>query len=340
MKSLKSKYLVLSFALAFITTISLNIKAQEIKVNAELDTSAALIGDQVGFGIKVIQPKDAVVKFPFLENKLSEDIEIIDQFNNDTAELENKLLQIKKKIIITAFDSGHYTIPSIPFLYNNDTLKTNPLLFSVNTVPVDTADVIKDIKGPYEAPISLAEILPWVLGGIGLILLILVLIYIIRKIKRNEPIIRRFKPIEPAHVIAYRELDKLKNSKLWQKDLIKEYYTTLTDILRRYLWNRYAIRTLERTSHEILQSLKKSDFDNEDAYLLLEDIFYISDLVKFAKFKPLPDEHKKCFDDAYKFVDQTKLIIEENRDDDNQDKEENKIKATTVEKTTNKLKNQ
>lgn len=332
MKRLKSKYLVLSFALAFITTISLHTKAQEIKVNVKLDTSAALIGDQVGFGIKVIQPKDAVVKFPFFEDKLSEDIEIIHQFNNDTTELENEFIQIEKKILITAFDSGHYAIPSIPFLYIDDTIKTNPLHFSVNTVPVDTADVIKDIKGPYEAPVSLAEILPWALGGIGLLLLILVLIYIIHKIKRNEPIIRRFKPVEPAHVIAYRELDKLKDSKLWQKDLIKEYYTALTDILRKYLWNRYAIRTLERTSEEILQSLKISDFNNDDAYLLLKEIFYISDLVKFAKFKPLPDEHKKCYDNAYEFIDQTKLIIEENGDDENRDKEENNIKATNGKK--------
>lgn len=337
MKRLKSKYFALSFALAFI--ININTIAQEIKVNAKLDTSAALIGDQVGFGIKVIQPKDAVVRFPYFENKLSEDIEIIDQFNNDTTELENEILQIEKKMLITAFDSGHYKIPSIPFLYKDDTIKTNPLLFTINTVPVDTADVIKDIKGPYEAPVSFAEILPWALGGIGLILLILVIIYIIRKIKRNEPIIRRFKPIEPAHIIAFRELDKLKDSKLWQKDHVKEYYTGLTDILRKYLWNRYAIRTLERTSDEILQSLKISNFNNDEAYVLLKEIFYISDLVKFAKFKPLPDEHKKCYDNAYAFVDQTKLIIDENVDDKNEDKNENNIKATTVEKTTNKLKN-
>ncbi|MFW5721628.1 MAG: hypothetical protein ACOCWW_04525, partial [Bacteroidota bacterium] len=68
----------------------------------------------------------------------------------------------------------------------------------------------------------------------------------------------------------------------------------------------------------ILQSLKNSPFYEEGQFNLLKDIFYISDLVKFAKFKPLADEHKKCYDDAVKFVDETKLVIEEkeNGEDD------------------------
>ena len=78
-----------------------------------------------------------------------------------------------------------------------------------------------------------------------------------------------------------------------------------------YLWNRYAIRTMERTSEEILESLKNYDFKDDDAFNTLKEIFYTSDLVKFAKFKPGPDEHEKCLGGSYSFVDRTKLIIEE-----------------------------
>jgi hypothetical protein len=168
---------------------------------------------------------------------------------------------------------------------------------------------------PYGAPLSFAEIFPWAGGGVALILLILVIIYVIRKIRRKEPIIRRIKPREPAHIIAYRDLEKLKAGKLWQQDKIKEHYTDLTDILRLYLWNRYAIRTLERTSEEILDSLKISDFNDEEAFETLKDIFKVSDLVKFAKFKPIADEHEKCMTGAYKFVDRTKLIVEEKKEE-------------------------
>ena len=313
---MKKMWLRYTLSLIIAGFVFANVSAQQVQVKAKLDTNEALIGDQVELELSVFQSPNDTVLLPIFENKLTDNIEVIEQFAPDTLKQDNGNLEIKQKVLITAFDSGQYVIPHIPFLFGNDTLKSNALLFKVNTVLVDTTKAIKDIKGPYEAPISLAEILPWALGGLGVIILILLLIYIIRKIKRKEPILRKVKPLEPAHVIAYRDLKKLKEQKLWQNNRVKEYYTELTDILRKYLWNRYAIRTLERTSDEILQSLKNSPFYDEKPYLLLKDIFYLSDLVKFAKFKPLPDEHQKCYDDALRFVDETKLeIIEDEQED-------------------------
>ncbi len=318
MKKNRLKYIL---SLLIVGFAFFNASAQKVRVQAKLDTNEALIGDQVILDLSILQTENDTVLLPIFENKLTDEVEVIEQFPPDTLKLENNNLQVKQKVLITAFDSGHYAIPPIPFLYRNDTLKTNAMLFSVNTLSVDTTQAIKDIKGPYEAPVSFAEILPWALGGLGLIILILLLIYIIRKIKRKEPLIRRVKPLEPAHLIAFRELNQLNHKKFWQKGQIKEYYTGLTDILRKYLWNRYAIRTLERTSDEILQSLKNSPFYEDDQYNLLKDIFKLSDLVKFAKFKPLADEHKKCYDNAVTFVDETKLVIEEKENGDDDKKE-------------------
>ena len=328
MNKVRLKYILSLFVAGL---VFVNTSAQQVEVQAKLDTNEALIGDQVGLELSVFQSADDTVLLPIFENKLTDNIEVIEQFAPDTLTLENNHLQINQKVLITAFDSGHYAIPSIPFLYREDTLKTNALLFKVNTVPVDTTKAIKDIKGPYEAPLSLAEILPWVYRGLGLILLILLLIYIIRKIIRKEPILRKVKPLEPAHVIAYRDLKRLKEQKLWQNDRVKEYYTELTDILRKYLWNRYAIRTLERTSDEILQSLKNSPFYDEQPCLLLKDIFYVSDLVKFAKFKPVADEHQKCYDDALRFVDETKLEIIEDSEENNHEKDDTADKPKSSE---------
>jgi len=308
MIKMRLKYILSLLVTAFVFA---NALAQQVNVQAKLDTNEALIGYHIGLELSVFQSKKDTVLLPLFENKLSNNIEVIKQFAPDTLKLGEDSLHIKQKVLITAFDSGRYVIPHIPFLYHKDTLKSNALLFKINTLPVDTTKAIKDIKGPYEAPISLAEILPWVFGGLGLVLLILLLIYIIRKIIRKEPIIRKIKPLEPAHVIAYRDLEKLKEKKLWQKDRIKDYYTELTDILRKYLWNRYAIKTLERTSDEILYSLKKSAFYDQELQNLLKEVFNLSDLVKFAKYKPLPDDNKRCYDTVVQYIDKTKLEINE-----------------------------
>ena len=291
------------------------VTAQNVTVKAELDTAEFLIGDQVGLELKVTQPENEFVGIPIFNEEVTKQIEILEQSENDTTVLENGNLLIEKRLLITAFDSGYYALPPIPFLYNSDTLKTEPVLFKVNTMPVDTSEAIKDIKMPYGAPISFAEVLPWAGGSLGLTVVILIIIYIIRKIKRKEPIIGRIKPREPAHIIALRDLTRLKDDKLWQQDKIKTYYTILTEILRVYLWNRYSIRTLERTSEEILESLKLSDFKDDEVFNTLKEIFYTSDLVKFAKFKPILDEHEKCLSDAYSIVDRTKLIIEEKEEE-------------------------
>jgi hypothetical protein len=290
--------------------------AQDIKVEASIDSSEFLIGDQVELELKITQQINEFVGIPVFNQELTKQIEILNQSENDTTLLESGHYIIKKQILITAFDSGYYAVPPIPFLYYSDTLKTEPVLFKVNAIAVDTSQAIKDIKMPYGAPLSFAEVLPWAGGGLGLIALILVILYIIRKIRRKEPILGRVKPKEPAHIIAYRDLTKLKDNKLWQKDLIKDYYTDLTDILRVYLWNRFAIKTLERTSEEILESLNESDFNDDEAFKELKEIFGIADLVKFAKYKPIVDDHEKCMNYAYNIVDRTKLIVEEKDDDE------------------------
>ncbi|MBI9052909.1 MAG: hypothetical protein JEY96_03775 [Bacteroidales bacterium] len=308
--------------------ISINtLSAQTVSVEAKLDTTEFLIGDQVGLELHVKQPVNVDVAIPIFDSELTNQIEIVEQSENDTSLLENGDWLIKKRILITAFDSGYYALPPIPVLYYSDTIKTEPLLFKVNTIKVDTSQAIKDIKMPYAAPLTFKEVLPWAGGTIGVALLILVLVYVFRKIKRNEPIIRRLKPKEPAHIIALRDLTKLNNDKLWQKERIKLYYTELSDILRVYLWNRYSIRTMERTSEEILESLKISDFKNDELFDELQSIFKISDLVKFAKFKPLPDENATCMNNAYDFVEKTKLIVVEKEEEIQIENEQQKVES-------------
>ncbi len=306
---IKSYYIII-----LLIYLGFNLQAQDVTVSAKMDTTEFLVGDQVGVELELKQPIKDFVGIPVFDQEEGSDLEVLEQSENDTTLLESGHYLIKKRLLITVFDSGYYAFPSVPFLYYSDSIKTDPIIFKVNAVAVDTSQAIKDIKMPYGAPLSFAEVYPWAGGGLGLIALILVLIYIIRKIRRKEPIIKRTKPREPAHIIALRDLEKLKTNKLWQKERIKDYYTELTDILRMYLWNRYAVRTLERTSEEILDSLKVMDFKDDDAFNILKEIFYTADLVKFAKFKPIADEHEKCLKGSFDFVDRTKLIVEENQE--------------------------
>jgi hypothetical protein len=188
-----------------------------------------------------------------------------------------------------------------------DTIRTAQLYLIVLTVPVGNAKDINDIKPPYSAPFTIAEILLYILIGVGVIILAFVIWFLVKKY-RKEPIFAARKLIEPAHVVAIRELDKLRAEKLWQQSKGKEYYTRLTEIIRVYLEQRYEILALEMTSDEIIHALRNIMVEDMTSIDLLRKMFTTADLVKFAKLQTLPDENEINLLNAYQFVNNTKLI--------------------------------
>jgi hypothetical protein len=168
-----------------------------------------------------------------------------------------------------------------------------------------------DIKGIEKVPFTFAEIMRYVLIILGILLIIAIIAYIIIRIKQNKPIIPVFKPAEPAHVIAFRELEKLKNEKLWQQGQFKQYYTRLTDIIRQYIENRYNVFAMESTSEEIVSDLKKLEIENKKVLENLAQMLEISDLVKFAKAEPLPEENENSWKYSNDFVLNTMIKQEE-----------------------------
>ena len=91
-------------------------------------------------------------------------------------------------------------------------------MLAVNTLQVKDPSKIADIKGLIEIPLTLKEILTYIGIGLGCLLLILLVAYVLWRWKNKKPILGIFaKPAEPAHVIAFRELERLQREKLWQR---------------------------------------------------------------------------------------------------------------------------
>jgi hypothetical protein len=291
---------------------TLSIYSQNVSVKAYLDSNNIKIGNQVTLSLEVVKPRSTNVVFPVISDTIIKQIEIIKRLPLDTIINKDSSLKIRQKYVISSFDSGLYTIPSFNFLLKKDsltdTLRTDPLILTVLTIPVDTVkQQIRDIKDPFKVSLTFMEILTWILYGLGAVIIILIAIYVYRKYRKNEPIIRLpEKPKEPAHLIALRELDKLKDEKLWQNDLVKKYHSELTEIVRRYIENRFNIMALEQTSYEILQSINNSGNISNPSIEALRHLLTIADFVKFAKVIPLPDENDSSLRNAYLFVNETK----------------------------------
>lgn len=294
------------------------IKAQTVSANAKLDSTLLFIGGQMNLTLELNQPKDVNIVFPQFTDTITKEIEVVSATPVDTTFLENNRLTLTQQYTITSFDSGLQYIPPIKFeLAENEVHKiyeTQPMALTVINPfeNVDPKKGISDIKKPINSPFNLAELLPylkWILLALAIIGAIVYLIIRYNRRKAHGPVVKKSKPKEPPHITALRDLNRIKAEKLWQKDKVKKYHSEITDTIRLYIENRFDVQSLEQTTEETLDTLKHIELPDEDAYNKLKQILELADFVKFAKFKPLPDENELSMTNALFFVNQTKEEI-------------------------------
>jgi len=287
---------------------------QHVTVSALPDTTVLLIGDQTGLTVRATMPSDIRADLKTLSDTLAGKVVVLRREPRDTVSSTDGSMTIIDRYLITSFDTGTYIIP--PFYaeltegdsvlrYYSDASFLRVLRPDIT--PPDSTDVIFDIVPPRGAPVTFAEILPWlVIAAIAAVVL-----YLLARFLPRNPL-RRFvrppKPPEPAHVIALRELQALQAEELWQKGQIKDYYSRLSDIMRRYIDNRYGISSPELTTDETVRMLQKASVTTRDQMTLVKELLSLSDMVKFAKYLPEAASHESTYAEAVMFVEETKVV--------------------------------
>ncbi|HQB20478.1 MAG TPA: BatD family protein [Bacteroidales bacterium] len=283
------------------------------KAEATVDSNQILIGDHIRLRLSITADLQSNILFPTLKDTAIQGFEII-HYENIKIDTQENALFYSQNFTLTSFDSGTYLIPPIQF-YNTDSIllaETQAIQIKVNTLDVDTTQAIKDIKPPLSVPLTWKEIYPYLIIGAIAALLVLLIIFLIKRIKiRKKPqVVEKQKPSLPAHIIALEALEKLRLKKLWQQGEIKQYYSELTDILRIYIENRWDIQAMEMVSSEIIESLNLQ-LNNHELVEKINIALSHADLVKFAKGNPLPNENQLSFDYIVSFVKTTALTDEQ-----------------------------
>jgi hypothetical protein len=296
-------FLIICLSLLF-STLSLT---QDVRAVAKVDSNHIMIGDWFKLHVEVEHPSNVTISMPSLPDSLN-GFEIIKREEPATKQIEQRTLKIQD-FIVTSFDSGLHIIPSIPIQYTRtgDTTKylieTSPIPITVGTVAIDTSQDIKDVKPPLSVPITFMDVLPYLLGVVGVAGIIWLARYVIRKRKRGEPLIPQ-EPPRPANEVALEALRSLESEKLWQRGKIKDFHSQLTDIVRTYIERRYKIPAMESTSDEILYGFTE-DMIVKDQKENLKEILVKADLVKFAKYQPVAEENEKSLTYSFQFVETT-----------------------------------
>lgn len=312
-----------------------SLSAQNIEYGVGLDTNYMLIGDQQHLTFKVKSEPGIRIVFPQLQDTVVQGVEIISGPVRDSVKEKDGRWLFEEKYVITAFDTGVYMIPPMPITvegeeYNN-VLRTDPVAFVVNTYEVDAEKGNYDIVMPYAAPWTFAEILPyllWTLLGVAIILLGW---WLWQRHKKNKPLFAAKKEEIPPYVKAIRSLDEIKGNKLWQAGNEKEYYTRLTDTVRQYLDDQFAIPAMEQTTGETMRSLDGCREVEAKEREKVADMLTTADYVKFAKFTPLQDENARYLDSAYDFVNQTHERLQAEKAEEQKKQEEASLRSELTE---------
>lgn len=305
-----TRYLITAFILfAFYFSAG----GQDVKVTSAFDSAKIYIGDQIRYTVTIDKPSGLHLPLPVFKDSLVKNIEILSGPVIDSSAVQNGRMKVIQKYLITSFDSGIYQVPPVFVEVKNENgLKrfysdySRIEVMRIKIAPPDTVAKIFDIIKPYRAPVTAGEIIPWVLIAAILAALVWFGLRYFRKLKNSSRGIEPEIAPDPAHIIAFRELERLREEQLWQQGYIKNYYTRLTEILRQYLENRFGVFSLELTTSETLTALIKTGFKKNGSYDQLKTVLTSADLVKFAKYNPEPSEHDSLFQASWDFVSATK----------------------------------
>ncbi len=311
------------------------VAAQDVSVKASMDSVAMLIGHQTKLTLEMTKPKDADISFPLVLDTLMDKVEVLKRSAIDTTFVGNDREHLTQDFVITSFDSGFYYIPPFEFEIQANSgggvINTNPLALKIYTYQIDSIQGLFDLKPVKKIPLTFKEVLPFLKwGGLALVLILLGLWAYLRFKREGAVFVHKEEPKEPPYILAFRELERIRDEKLWQKGKEKIFYTDLTDTLRTYIDGRFQVVGMEQTSDEILKDIKGKL--EKDDYKKLESTLKLADLVKFAKLTPLMDESEQCIKDAYAFVDHTKPSLIEDEDEDKSEEDEPNDEVVNKEK--------
>ncbi|WP_456437964.1 BatD family protein [Psychroserpens sp.] len=272
------------FAIVFLL-VPFNLLAQ---VKSSIDSTKIKIGQQITFKVEIVADTTDLVVFP--EGQTFSPLEMIESYKVDTTKNDAKYHLIKT-YGLTQFDSGSYTIPKQKIIIDSKTFFTDSLRVEVSNIQVDTTKQgLYDIKPFIEVDKSSSN--RWLIILAILLAVALVAFLLYWFIWRKKPLTEEAKiALLPPYDRAKLALKKLDESTYLDNSELKDYYSDLTFIIRKYLDEKVYDKSLESTTDELISRLNLLKDANQielskDDIRNLETILKRADLVKFAKSAP------------------------------------------------------
>jgi hypothetical protein len=213
-------------------------------------------------------------------------------------------------ITIAVYEPGDKEIPAVEVTYlgkSGDvrTARTTPLPVKVTSLIANEPEpALKDAAGPV---VVLEENRILIYGAAGLLAAALgaLITWLIVRRLRARIAARPGPPPRPAHEIALERLDRLGQYGFLENADNRPFYFAVSEIIREYLGARFGFDSLELTTDELVDELRRT----ASRTLILGELqgwLAACDLVKFAKISPSATEARGTLETAIRIVTSTR----------------------------------
>lgn len=274
-----------------------------------LDPAEPRLGDPLVLTLEVFAKTGVVVEMPAFGEALGR-FAIVDFAPREEATHDG--LRMSQRYTLQASTSGRQRIPRLrlEFLDQRDAgvdarakeLLTDELAFVVASVlpegqPLDELRPLRaslpELQGPW-----LRRNWPWLVLGLGVVAAAAGgVVWWLRRAEERARL--------TAFDRAMARLERLQRRGLPAADAADSWYVELSDIVRRYIEERFALRAPELTTEEFLAEAGRSRELTAGHRELLAAFLARCDRVKFARYSPDEDESQDALRDARRFLEET-----------------------------------
>ncbi|MDG2332616.1 MAG: hypothetical protein P8Q97_00180 [Myxococcota bacterium] len=289
-----------------------------VEIRVELTPDHPVIGDAITLRIEAIAEPDVEILMPAFGEALDR-FRIVDFVPRESLTEDGKTLH-SQRYTLQAPASGEHLLPPIllefidhrpghpaaPDELDAYEILTESIPFAIESMVPDSASA--DLSPPMEKLNSIgSDRTPWEWLVAAVFVLGLAGFFGFRAWQRWS----LQAAVRSAWDVASSELEMLLASPLPQGERVNDFFVQLSGIVRRYLENRFSLRSPELTTERFLEEVIASPEFGREHQALLKDFLNQCDLVKFAHHVPSPEAIRETTQKARRFIDETRGLDED-----------------------------
>lgn len=284
-----------------------------VRVFATVEPDTATIGDRLRLRVRVEHHQGVEVAAPDIGAAIAP-LEILEGASLPPVERDGLVIE-ERVLVVAAFETGIHAVPSLTFRYvgaagDTGSVRTDSTFVTVVSVlPMDEEELApRDIKPPVELP---RRIWPFVLAAAVAAALLLGHRYLRawwrgRRRPAEKEVEEPAVPPRAAHLVALERLEALRRDDPIGRGEIEGFYVRVTDIVRRYIRDRFAVDAIDMTTAELRPAMLSARIEPGEVDRTVEYLAH-ADLAKFAKLHPDAARAEVDLGEALDFVERTRF---------------------------------